>query len=249
MSIVLTPRRTTLQDLTGKGRGRQLLAWEGKSDSGAGSQGWHKPPWLWMRGDGREAAGRAAVPVPGMRQCSRSCLEQRGRWPIACKETARKLERCMGAPQSSNTWAHRLVQEKKKILSAEGSPPAFLSEVITTTKICLRYQPPTVSYSHGCISSVSCCGEAKLRGRACSWISPATAAALWTAWGFPVKSEQCSTASEKLFSALKGFTKMRRQNIYAPHGLGLSSPTAAWLLGNKEKWEFQAMLEVPVGPL
>jgi len=54
---------------------------------------------------------------------------------------------------------------------------------------------------------MSCCGGAKLQGGGCTWISPALAALLSTAQGFPAKTEQASTVRKKLFRALNGFTK------------------------------------------
>lgn len=67
-----------MRDQPGKGRGRRLLARVGRAEPDAGTQGWHKTPWLWVRGDGQEAARRPAVAAPGMRQDSRGVAFNRG---------------------------------------------------------------------------------------------------------------------------------------------------------------------------
>lgn len=132
------------------------------------------------------------------------------------QEIEGKQERCADAPLSNNT-SSSTVQEKQNDYLQRASPCFVLKY-----KICLHYWPPTACYSHCCKSSMSCCEEAKLHGKVCSWILPAIATVLSTPWGFPATIEQSSTASEKLFSALRGFTKMQTQNICATHGLGLS---------------------------
>lgn len=98
--------------------------------------------------------------------------------------------------------------KRSKSISCRELPPCFPLRSDYSYKICLCYQPPTACYSHNCKSSMSCCGEAELQGRGCSWISPAIATVLLTVWGFQAKIKQSSTASEKLFSAFKGFTKV-----------------------------------------
>lgn len=146
------------------------------------------------------------------------------RWPIAC----RKLKGNRKDVQMHLwviTQAHRLFKRSKTITCRE-LPPGFA----LSYKICLHYWPPTACYSHCCNSTMSCWEETKLHGKVCSWISLAIPTVLSTPWGFPAKIELSSTASEKIFRALRGFSKMQRQNIYATHGPGLSWPTVAWLL-------------------
>lgn len=213
MNMTLTPRRGSFAGLD-----EEKEVWEGRTEPDAGSQGWHKTTWLWLRGDGQEAELQWQPLDRGSTG-----------WKVAdsTQESEGKQESSADAPLSNNT-SSSTVQEKQNYYLQRASPCFALNH-----QICLHYWPPTACYSHSCKSSMSCCEETKLQGKVCSWISPAIVTLLSTPWGFPGKIEQSSTLSEKLFSALRGFTKMQRQNIYATHGLGLSWPTVAWLLGIK----------------
>lgn len=137
-----------------------------------------------------------------------SCFEQEGRWPIVCRELQGSWK---DARMHLRAITHEPINwfKRSKTIIWREFPPAFLSEAIYYSyEICSSFWPPAACYSHCCKSSISCCGKAKLQGRGCSRISLAIAAVLLAVWGFPVKPELSSTVSERLFSALKGFTTM-----------------------------------------